>query len=86
LLIQSLVPRFDYLLALAGRVQSDDIIAVYMHEYVIGGSTGVCMAMIMTMCVVATIMVVLMVVRHGYDEMNKNFRPGVPGVKNVKNR
>jgi hypothetical protein len=69
LLIQSLVPRFDYLLALTDGVQRDDIIAVYMHEYIIGGSTAICVTlrMVMAMCVIAAIMVVVVVVRHGSE-------------------
>ena len=64
-LVQSLVPRLDYFLTLTSRVQRDDIIAVYMREHVIGRSTGICLSMIMTMRMVAAVMAVVVVVRHG---------------------
>jgi len=67
LLVQPLVPRFDYELALTSRVESDDIIAVYMHEHIIGGSTVMVLGMVVVVCVITAVMAVVVVVRHAHE-------------------
>ena len=48
-----------------------DIITVYMHEHVIGGSTDICM--VMAMRVISAVMVVVVVVRHIYAEQESQW-------------
>lgn len=67
LLVHALVPGFDHFRATLNRVKRDDVVAVDVRKQIIGGTTVACMVVVMviTVCVFAAVMSVVIVVWHG---------------------